>query len=462
MLVDELRHVPLFEHLSESQFEWLAKNGEKTQVDAGKYLFREGDPSEYFYVVINGELQITQTVNGEETILATHNSGGFSGEVPMLSGSPYIANARAIESTELLRLDDEAFRAMFSVCPIIVSKLFRALSGRIQTTEALARQREKMAALGGLAAGLAHELNNPAAAARRAADDLFDTMTELRRLTAKLGGQLTADQFDLLTRYQDEGAEALRNPEALDSLERSDREDDVGTWLDDHDVDDGWEMAGLLVDGGMDVDRLEALADELSDTELIDAVSWLRHSLGATQLLFEVGRSTGRISELVKAVKSYSYMDQAPSQMIDLHRGLEDTLMIMRYKLREHHITIDRHFDPAVPPISAFGSELNQVWTNIIDNAIDALGDQGNITVSTRLDGDSVWVEIADDGPGIPEEIQSRIFEPFYTTKDVGKGTGLGLDIVHRIIVNRHNGDIELESQPGATRFKIRLPIQRD
>ncbi|MBK9750243.1 MAG: cyclic nucleotide-binding domain-containing protein [Chloroflexi bacterium] len=459
---EELGKVPLFEHLRRDQLNWLVEHGEDYFAQAGEYLFHEGDDSTYFYVVIDGEVQITKQAGDGEIILNTHHAGGFSGEVPMLSGTPYIASARAVTETKVLRFNGQAFREMFAICPLVVSKLFQALQWRIQKTESLARQREKMSALGVLSAGLAHELNNPAAAARRATDQLRDSFGQVQPLLVKISRALDEEQLDDLLGMQRTIAEKLRDPEPLDALTQSDREEELSDWLDSHTVEEAYDIAPLFVSAGVSTDLLEQLYDLIGDDDLFaDGVRWLNASLTTGTLLNEVERSAGRISDLVKAVKSYSYMDQAPQQDIDVHAGIEDTLMILAHKLRQAKITVKREYDRNIPHILAHGSELNQVWTNLIDNAIDALGDNGTITIRTWEDGKDIWVELGDNGPGIPEDIQSRIFEPFFTTKDVGKGTGLGLDIAHRIIVDHHRGEIRLLSKPGDTRFQIRLPIEQ-
>ncbi len=461
---EQLRTIPLFEHLRDDQCDWVIAHSEMIHARPGEIIFRQDAPSDYWYVVLEGEMQIVQTRDGGEYILATHGKGSFSGEVPLLSGSPYIASARALTDISLLRLDGQNFRDMFGVCPLVVSKLFGALQWRIQTTEALARQREKLSSLGVLAAGLAHELNNPAAAAVRAADQLSGAMDALQAPLMRLAGMIDAAQIDSLLALRARAAVQVRQPIEHSSFALSELEESVGEWLDDRNIDSSWDIAPIFVKGGIDADQLDGLSDAIGDDALPDAIGWLCAALNAAELVREIENSTRRISELVKAVKSYSYMDQAPQQQIDVHEGLDSTLMIMAHKLREGHITVVKQYDRTLPTIPAYGSELNQVWTNIIDNAIDAMHGahgKGTLTVTTSRTETDLWVEIGDDGPGMPPEVRDRIFEAFFTTKEVGKGTGLGLDIAHRIVFARHRGEITVDSAPGeGTRFRVRLPLE--
>ncbi|MBK8022532.1 MAG: cyclic nucleotide-binding domain-containing protein [Chloroflexi bacterium] len=459
---DQLREVELFSHLRDDQADWVLTHSEVLEFGPNEYVFRQGQPADYWYAVLDGELQIVQERENAEYVLATHTRGAFSGEVPLLSGTPYIASARTLALTRVLRLDNQNFRDMFGVCPVIVSKLFGALQWRIQTTEALARQREKLSSLGVLAAGLAHELNNPSAAATRAASQLGTALDALQAPLMRLSGMIGADQIAALLDVRAQAVARAVNPEDLDAMTKSDREDVVGSWLDDQNVENSWDMAPVFVSAGLDVNALEDLRDSVGDEALPDAVGWLCAAVNAGILLREVEQATKRISGLVKAVKSYSYMDQAPQQEVNIHEGIDDTLAIMAYKLRQSNITVAKQYDPNLPTIQAYGSELNQVWTNIIDNAIDAMTSahgKGKLTLTTWGDDENVYVQIGDDGPGIPQDVLARIFEPFYTTKEVGKGTGLGMDIAQRIVFSRHRGDIHIESAPGDTRFIIRLPI---
>jgi signal transduction histidine kinase len=311
-----------------------------------------------------------------------------------------------------------------------------------------------------MAAGLAHELNNPAAAARRAAAHLQEVTDRVQLLLCQLTKKLEHDHWQILLAASQEASERLANAPTLGHLDRSDRAEALSKWLDDHGVANGWELAPTFVNAGIDLDWLEKLAAKLPPGSHADVLGWLEARLSLVSLLNQVAQSTTRIAELVKAVKSYSHMDQSPMQEIDIHDGLESTLTMLSHKTK--NMTVVRAFDRTVPRIMAYGSELNQVWTNLLDNAIYAVNGTGKICVGTTLEDDQLVVEIVDNGAGIPKEVQARMFEPFFTTKTVGSGTGLGLIISHRIVADRHGGEIEFESKPGETRFKVRLPLKHN
>ena len=452
-----LRATPPFSDLSVEQAVCL-EPGEIVQLEAGRVLIGEGDVTDSFYVVLEGEMRVSRNYDNQAILMGVAHRGTFMGELSLLLDSPNLATIRALKPCRLFRLGKNEFWQMLSTCPSVASQIFRTMATRVKNMEGYSQQREKLASLGTMAAGLAHELNNPATAARRASAHLREAVENLQSFACELHDQLTLEQWQhVIEASQDAIARVGKSP-SLDSVARSDCEDEIGTWLEQHGVADGWKLAPAFVNAGMDSRELMALAVKLPVEASGCAFGWLEARLSLNSLLKEVEGSTARISELVKAVKSYSYMDQSPRQEVDVHEGIENTLTMLGHKLK--NVTVTRKYDPAVPRILAYGGELNQVWTNLIDNAIDAVKGTGKICVATFLDDDQVVVEIADNGSGIPPDVQSHIFEPFYTTKGVGSGTGLGLVISNRIVANRHGGEIEFQSTPGDTRFKVRLPIK--
>jgi signal transduction histidine kinase len=338
-------------------------------------------------------------------------------------------------------------------------KKLRDLEKAYLQQEVMLRQSEKLATLGKLSAGMAHELNNPASAAQRGAAQLQGTFSHLQQTHLQLGElNLTESQLDSLLALDELARQRAKQPPDMDSLTRSDRENELEAWLDERDVQNAWEIAPALANLGYDCDALNTLVADFNKSQFSAVIDWLHDTYTIYSLLEEIGQGTGRISELVKALKGYTYLDQAPIQTVDLHEGLDSTLVILRSKLKQG-ITVHREYAPDLPTIQARGSELNQVWTNMIDNSIDAMDGSGEITLRTRQDDQWVIVEIEDNGPGIPEDVLPNLFDPFFTTKPPGKGTGLGLNISHNIIVQRHQGRIEVTSQPGKTRFEVRLPL---
>lgn len=330
---------------------------------------------------------------------------------------------------------------------------------KTQDLQMLSQQHEKLIALGKLAAGLGHELNNPASAARRAAEQLSDRMQSLQALALRrIEQHLTNTQLERLLELKRDAIEHAATLKHLDSLAVIDLEEELGDWLSSHGIADGWRLAPTLIAGGLNARALEAISDGVATDTFNDVLTWLEATLDVASVLNVIEQGTERILEIVKAVKEYSYMDRASLQDVDLHEGLDNTLTILGYKLRNQNVIVVREYEQNLPNLTAHGSALNQVWTNLIDNAIDAVGEGGTVWLRTSSEKDYVIVEIADNGPGIPPEIQSRIFDPFFTTKEVGAGTGLGLDIAYRIVVRQHNGEIRCFSVPGDTRFRVRLP----
>lgn len=461
MLIDILRQLPTFSLLENDALEWLITNSNEIRLKPGAMLFTEGGPALHFFVLVEGEVHITKRIGSEETILATHHPGAFTGEVPLLTGTPYVASARIVRPSRLLQIHADNFENLLVMCGHVRRVIFSTMAQRVQSTEAQLRQREKMASLGTLAAGLAHELNNPAAASQRAVGNLREVFRTFQAVTLKFNRQaLLPEQLEFLTTQMRAAITHAAAATPLDPLAQSDCEDAVMNWLDAHAATDGWQLATTLVQAGFDPDRLEAIAAQTPAEALDDILAWLGTALTLAGLLDEIEQSTTRILDLVTAMKAYSFMDQAPIQEVDIHAGIENTLTMLAHKLQPG-ITVVRMYDQSLPAITAYGSELNQVWTGLIDNAIDALAGVGEICIRTVRENETILVEIVDNGPGIPPEIQSRIFEPFFTTKGVGKGTGMGLEVVYRIVVSRHQGDIRFTSQPGDTRFQVRLPLRQ-
>ncbi len=447
-----LRDIPIFASLADGDLRWLAARGAETTLDSGAVLFREGDPADAFHVVLDGELRVTKLVEGHETEIDLLPTGSFTGDIGLLIDLPHVGTAHATRRTRLLVFDRDTFRSLVSELPAVAREVLPLMGARVQGAEVLLREREKLAALGKLSAGLAHELNNPAAAVRRAADHLASALTAQDARALRLGA-LSTEQIGALEAARRSASTA---PQGLDAITRSDREDELAFFLEDHGVADAWDLAPSLVSAGLDLACVEAVVAALPTESVADGIGWVAGGLTVSGLVDEVRRGAERISVLVQAVKDYSFMDRGPLQEVDVRDGLDSTLTILRHKLG--NVDISRDYDPELPRIAGHGSELNQVWTNLIDNAIDAMGGQGRLSLRATGTGDGVEVEIGDNGPGVPLEVQEGIFQPFFTTKRMGAGTGLGLDIAYRIVVNRHGGTIRLASEPGDTRFVVRLP----
>ena len=459
-VLDCLRSVPLFHNLPDDKLLWICDHAEEVSFEAGDVIARQGDPPDGFYVVMEGETEWTRRVGREDLFVVTLGEGSMFAELILVLDAPYPTTGRAITDIGLLKLDTPSFWEMLRICPEVLRGILATSVERAELHESVKGQHAKLISLGTMAAGLAHELNNPAAAIGRSAADAREAFREASEKAAALGElSLTSEQRTLIAGLPAEVARQAGKAGALDSLERSDLEDELAEWMEDHGVEDAWDVSPALAGAGLGKDWLEELAGRVPEQAIGGVLGWLSSELSGDELLREIEGGSARISELVGAVKTYTHMDKAASKEVDVNAGLNSTLIMLGHKLKKGSVEVVREYEKGLPRVCGHAGELNQVWTNLIDNAIDAVGGDGRITLRTARENGRVLVEISDDGPGIPEDVRARIFEPFYTTKDVGKGTGLGLDISYRVVVEDHKGDIRVLSEPGNTRFQVRLPI---
>jgi signal transduction histidine kinase len=461
---DELRGLFLFEDLDDTQLAWICEHSDVVDIAAGSDVCVEGDPAECFYVLLSGTITMSRQVGSESVeINRTDYRGSYFGAIQFYIGDQteqiYSATVRANTPTTLLALRARQFAAEFRAWYPMAVHLLQGMFLGQRNSASVIGQRERLLALGKLSAGLTHELNNPAAAAGRAAHDLRDRVAGMRHKLAMIAdGKLGRAQLKDLVLTQDAFVAKAQGAQELSALATSDAEDEIGDWIDDHDVAGAWQLAPVFVAGGITTDDLDAVAASAGeDGHLEGALRWLAYTVETEGLIQEIIDASARISALVGAAKQYSQMDRAPHQWMDLHEGLYATIVMLKPKLTG--ITLVKEMDKSLPRIPGYPAELNQVWTNLIENARDAMDGSGTLTIRTRRDGDNAVVEVEDTGPGIPKEIRNRIFEPFFTTKAVGQGTGLGLDVSFRVVVNRHHGDLRVDSEPGRTVFTVSLPL---
>jgi signal transduction histidine kinase len=450
-----LRQVPAFEGLPDDQIDWFLSQSQEKSLKAGDLYSRQGDPAEAMFVLLEGEFQARGELAGEAVVLG-FKAGEITGLLPFSRMKNYPVSGRAVTEGRVLRFPATRFQELVQKMPELTSRLVGKMSDRIREMTRFEQQRDRLAALGKLSAGLAHELNNPASAAKRAAGQLRELFTKVRDASLELGRRdLTAAQKAEIENL--ESSLTRMDGPRLDALAASDLEEKIDALLRSHGQNDLWQLAADLARRNFQLDALEKLFAALDGDTARAALVRISTSIEISGLLNELESSTLRISDLVKAIKEYTFMDQAPVQNVDIVKTLENTLTILNHKLKRG-ISVQRDYHPVPLLVNSFGSELNQVWTNLMDNAIDAMGGKGELRVSTYPDDDCVVVEIGDNGPGISPEVQPHIFEPFFTTKGVGEGTGLGLDTVARI-VRKHHGTIQLRSRPGDTCFQVWLPV---
>ncbi len=453
-----LQKVPLFSDLSVDDLDAICQQTEDMALLPGEVLFMEGSLGQQAFVIQEGQIEIFKSSNGREVQLAIRQPGDVIGEMAILEARPRSASGRAMTECLLIVISSDQLKQLVNTHPGAALTMLHTVTARLRNTEMMLRQSEKMAQLGTFTAGIAHELNNPSAAIQRAAGQLKAALERYQAAGNQLLTlDLPAEQNDFIRSY----AGSIRLAEGVriegDPLARADREAEIEDWLEGQSFKEAWNLAPELVRSGFDLDMLQEISSKVPFSSLEIVLTWLGAGANISNLLNEVGISAGRMSEIIKALKTYTYLDQAPVQQVDIHEGLENTLVILSHKLKEG-VEIQRQYDTALPRIQAYGSELNQVWTTLIDKAIDAMQGKGQIIIRTFTKENSVVVEIEDNGSGIPADVQSRLFSPFFTTKPVGKGTGLGLNISYNI-VRKHGGEIKVFSQPGQTRFQVWLPV---
>jgi signal transduction histidine kinase len=460
MRIDELRALALFEGLTDEQLAELVEGSAEVSVQPGVELFREGEHADSWWVLLDGVIDLVRRIGPEETVVAKMDvpgrwAGGFRAWDDQ---GVYLATGRGAATGRVLRVPAGVLRERFKAWLPLGGYLIEGLYRTARSIEATARQRESVVALGTLAAGLAHEINNPAAAASRAVDALEDACQTLLASFSRLAAQqVSAERFSALDTLR---REITADAVALDALALADREETLAAWLTRHDIVDEWAIAPPLAAAGADLAWCERAAMVLQGPALEPGLEWVASTLAVATLLSEIKESSRRISALVAAIKSYSQMDRASMQRIEVTDGLDNTLVMLGHKMPAG-VTVVRDYGTDVPPVDAHAGELNQVWTNLIDNALDAMDGAGTLRLTTWVEQNDVVIEVGDTGPGMPPEVAARAFEAFFTTKDVGKGTGLGLDIAQRIIVERHGGTIAIDRRPGETVLRVRLPFRR-
>ncbi len=467
-LFAQLRTVPILSSLKDEELRCL-DGVQDIRIEKDDILARQGEVAHYFWILLEGEIRIYQTLaDGHEVALPSIPSGNAFGELPLLCNLPNMANLQATAPCHLVQFNEDQFWSLMTTCPDVRRAILGNMANRFQKLQSVTVQREKMASLGTLAAGLMHELNNPGAAARRAASQLRENLLRMHELTAKFTRiSLTDEQKQCMFDLQ-EHALAVKQPILMNSLEQSDAEEKLAEWMEAANIENAWKMAPTLVSVGLDAPELECARRQFPGPSFSDALSWLDALVSSMQLVNTVEESIGRVSDLVHAVKSYAYEGKGQRQTVDINNSIHATLVILAHKLREKEIVVEKDFAADLPLLHSESTGLNQIWTNLLDNAIDAVPQGGRIGVSTwaekTISGPNqsrtdLCVRITDNGSGIPHDIQTHIFDPFYTTKAVGVGTGLGLGIVHRI-VEQYGGAIHFTSEPGNTDFVVRLPAE--
>jgi signal transduction histidine kinase len=458
--LQELRGIDLFDDLGDDELgEWVAVASPR-QLEPGELIAEYDEHPLGLWLLLAGEAQALILDHGRTEPGTRQRAPTWMGAVAVLTGQPLGVRMQATTRCRMALVASEDFRRLAFAQPSVHRRVMQQVAPVISRLTAIEQNRERLASLGEMAAGLAHELGNPASAAGRAAAQMTEALEVIgSALGSFVAAGVEREQAEQLVALHRQAVEHGAACTALDVLDAADAEDALLARLETIDgVEEPWRLAEPLAAAGVD-ERWLARVAELAGPATGAALGWVAATLTAGRLAAEIQDSTARMTALVSAVKSYSYMDRGDVVEVDLHEGLETTLTVLGHKLKQTGIKVVRDYDRGLPKLTVRGSELNQVWTNLLDNAIDALGQTGTITVTTRVDGSCAVVEISDDGSGIPDELAVRIFDPFFTTKDVGRGTGLGLATAQRIVVDRHDGSLTLDTRPGRTTFRVRIPF---
>ena len=464
-LLTQLRKVPILSSLKDEELHCL-DGVREIHLEAGEAIARQGEMAHFFWILLEGDLRVHSVLpDGKDMTMATIESGNAFGELPLLTNIPNVANIESTRTSRLLQLDENQFWGLMTSCPDVRKAILANMSVRFQKMQSVHVQQEKMASLGTLAAGLMHELNNPGAAARRAASQLRENLMRMHELSMKFKERdLTLEQKHCMFDLQKQ-ALAIQQPIRMNSLDQSDAEEALAEWLESANIENAWKMAPTLVSVGINANVLECVRSEFDGASFNDAISWLEALVSSMQLVTTIEESIGRVTDLVKAVKTYAYEGKGQKQSIDINESIHATLLILAHKMREKEISVEKTFAPDLPVLHSECTGLNQIWTNLLDNSIDAVPQHGQIRIRTWAETKSdsgkshtdLCISVTDNGTGIPLESQPQIFDPFYTTKPVGVGTGIGLGIVQRI-VQQYGGTIRFSSEPGNTEFVVRIP----
>lgn len=458
-ILRQVRHIPVFAKLEPGTLQCL-QQAELIEAEAGDRILEQGAHLHSFWILLEGGLRAEYIdPDGSRRVLANHAGSESFGEVPLLAGLPSKVECVINQQSRLLRISEESFWNLMSSCPNVRKGILANMAIRIEGLQKLVMQQEKLATLGTMSAGLMHELNNPGTAARRAVTQLRENMVSLQQISlSSCRMDLTAAELNCMADLQ-ENILQLSKPVAIGSLEQADAEEDLGRWLEETGIEDAWRLAPPLVSVGLTAEKLECTRANFRPEALSAGLHWIKALVSSVQQLRTIEESVSRISDLVGAVKCYSYAEKMGCQRLDVHESLQSTLIILGHKIRQKGIQVTKEFSQNLPPLRIGTGGLHQVWTNLLDNAVDAAPEMGHITVRTWAEKDAICVGIADDGPGISIECQGQMFEPFHTTKPVGVGTGLGLSIAYKIVTAQCDGEIRVASAPGHTEFTVRLPI---